>query len=183
MAGSAWGGLIQHRLPCRCQWTCSCTRRIAAVPRRPWPWRRQRRVTAVTGTKTLMCPSLQPLRRPPSKGPGKPGRGPQFQPQGVQSIPSPCPQLNLRGIVGQVQGAGACGGLWHQVQSIHAWEKEKRVGSWHGTWILAQCRDLAPCRDPSLVKTDSLCPFWVDNDLHWEAAPASDKLEKAAEIL
>ena len=30
---------------------------------------------------------------------------------------------------------------------------------------------------------DSLFPFWVDSDLNWEATPASDELEEAAEIL
>lgn len=32
-------------------------------------------------------------------------------------------------------------------------------------------------------KMDSLYDFWVDSDLNREAAPASDELEEAAEIL
>lgn len=38
-------------------------------------------------------------------------------------------------------------------------------------------------RDPSPGRMDSLLPFWVDSDLNREAAPASDELEEAAEIL
>lgn len=36
-ARGAWGGLIHPRRSCRCRWTCSCTRRTAAAPHRPWP--------------------------------------------------------------------------------------------------------------------------------------------------
>lgn len=38
-------------------------------------------------------------------------------------------------------------------------------------------------RDPSPGMMDLLRPFRVDSDLNWEAAPSSDKLEEAAEVL
>lgn len=89
-------------------------------------------VTGVMGTKSYTIPSPCPPGCPLGQDLGRLGGDPEAGPmEGGTSMSHP--QLNSRGIVGQEEGAGACGGLWHQVQCVQAWEKGGRVRPWHHT--------------------------------------------------
>lgn len=64
----ARGGLIRPRGSCQCRWTCSCTRRSAAAPHRPWPWQGEPWVTAMMGTENLRLPSPHLSGHSPEEG-------------------------------------------------------------------------------------------------------------------
>lgn len=91
---------------CRYQWTCSCTRRSAAAPRRPGPCRRDTRLWGYIGDR-----HQSPPKRPHRRQDERPG-----------------PWLHSRGVVGQVQGAGARGGLGHHVHLLRSWRKKGEKG-------------------------------------------------------
>lgn len=175
----AHGGLIHPRSSCQCQWTCSCTRRSAAGPRRPWPWQGEHKVTAMMGTENLRLPSPHLPGHSPGEGLVSLDGNPDTSPKewGVSLSPAQLTRNSWAGRRCRSKCRPAASGPTHpslgerRVRPQHSAGTSHRVGTpaWH--------------RDLNTGRMDSLRPFWVDIDLNWEAAPASDELEETAEIL
>lgn len=111
-----------------------------------------------------------PTRMSPGAGPRETGRGPRGWPQRRGNIHVPSPAQLTRNSWARRR----CRSMWRPVASG---PMRPSLGK------RRESQTLAPHRDPSPGRMDSLCPFREDSDLNREAAPASDELEEAAEIL